>query len=241
MSYTPDELLSLMESFAEATSSSLVKLAKKKELDPKAEVRNRGKVIFPAESGKVKDKKDHFPINTVAQARNALARANQFSSAPEWYKGTLQAFVSAVVKAVKQHYPSIDISKAAKKPGKVASAALKDLSNLAPRLAAPNTKQLKHDILQEAYFEVFERSHLLPNFQFRNFAEKLENFRGHKNLDPDRVLEASPLQYRFPKDPDGVGGLLAFPQVAINEIVDEILELYTFDDSGEDSSTVPGL
>jgi len=50
---------------------------KKEKLDPKAKVRNRGVVVFPAESDKVLDNKDHFPINNLRQARNALSRANQ--------------------------------------------------------------------------------------------------------------------------------------------------------------------
>ena len=106
MSYTADQLLVLASNFeARAT-------------DPKAKVRNRGDVIFPADSPNVKDKKDHFPINNEAQARNALARANQFSSAPEWYKGSLQSLVSTVAKKVKAKYPSIEVSKESKKPGK---------------------------------------------------------------------------------------------------------------------------
>ncbi len=113
MSYNPEEILSLAESFEE-----FIKNAKVKKLDPKAKVRSRGTVIFPAESPKVKDKKDHFPINNAAQARNALARANQFSKAPEWYKGSLQSLVSTVAKAVKKHYPSISVSEAAKKTRK---------------------------------------------------------------------------------------------------------------------------
>jgi hypothetical protein len=131
MSYTVDELLSLSIHFEELASGSLIKIAKKKPLfwmknrdyhaadvDSKAKVRNRGKVVFPAESPNVTDKKDHFPINDEAQARNALARANQFSSAPEWYKGSLSSLVSAVARAVKKHYPKVEVSKAAKKPDK---------------------------------------------------------------------------------------------------------------------------
>jgi hypothetical protein len=86
--------------------------------DPKADVRNRGDVVFPAKSKSVKDDKDHFPINSVAQARNALARVNQYSSAPSWYKGSLESLVKAVAGAVKRKYPSIKVSKAAEKPGK---------------------------------------------------------------------------------------------------------------------------
>ena len=44
--------------------------------DPQAKIRNRGDVVFPAGSKYVNDDKDHFPINSKNQARNALARAN---------------------------------------------------------------------------------------------------------------------------------------------------------------------
>jgi len=147
MSYTAEQLLSLSNSFQEVTSESLVKEAKKKEevkgkkkffpfwlknkktdsskdsnsakdkkVDPKAEVRNRGDACVPAE--KAKDKKDHFPINNENQARNALAQVNKFTNAPEWYSGSLQSLVSLVAKKVKTKYPSIEVSKDAKKPGK---------------------------------------------------------------------------------------------------------------------------
>lgn len=143
MSYTAEQLLSLSNSFEEFTSDSLVKSAKKKDekkkfpfwlknkgkkdsnsakdksskkLDPKAEVRNRGDVCVPAE--KAKDKKDHFPINSESQARNALAQVNKFTNAPEWYNGSLQSLVSLVAKKVKAKYPSIEVSKDAKTPGK---------------------------------------------------------------------------------------------------------------------------
>ncbi len=118
MSYTADELLTLADDFEKMASNSLVKTAKKKEnkLDPKAKVRNRGTVCIPAESAK--DKNDHFPINNEAQARNALARVNQYSSAPDWYKGSLQSLVSLVARKVHSKYPKIEVSKASKKPGK---------------------------------------------------------------------------------------------------------------------------
>lgn len=86
--------------------------------DPKAKLRNRGDVVFPADSKSVKDDKDHFPINSLAQARNALARANQYSSSPSWYSGSLETLVKKVASAVHKKYPSIEVSKSAKKPGK---------------------------------------------------------------------------------------------------------------------------
>lgn len=84
----------------------------------KAATRNKGHVVFPAESPKVKDDKDHFPINTAGQARNAIARGNQFSSAPDWYKGSAQDLVNAIIRAVKKKYPDMEISKEAKKAKK---------------------------------------------------------------------------------------------------------------------------
>lgn len=92
------------------------KLAKK--IDPKAKVRSRGKCALPAEHPKVKDKKDHYPLNDIAQARNALARVNQMKSSPDWFNGTLQQLVNTVVRAVKKEFPSIEVSEKAKKPGK---------------------------------------------------------------------------------------------------------------------------
>jgi len=86
--------------------------------DPEAKIRNRGDVVFPAEGKNVNDNKDHFPINSKKQAINALARVNQYSSAPDWYTGSLKTLVDNVVKAVKNKYSSIEISPEAKKPGK---------------------------------------------------------------------------------------------------------------------------
>lgn len=107
----------VIDAFTQAVVEN-VKIAKEKEHDPKADVRNRGLCVFPAEHPKVTDDKDHFPITNKAQAQNALARANQFSKAPEWYKGSLESLVSTVARVVHKHYPSIEVSEAAKKPGK---------------------------------------------------------------------------------------------------------------------------
>lgn len=78
----------------------------------------RGDCVFQSTHPKVKDGKDHFPINSEAQARNALARVNQFEEAPPWYDGSLKSLVSSVAKAVENKYKDIEVSKSAKKPGK---------------------------------------------------------------------------------------------------------------------------
>lgn len=105
MSKNADKLLSLATQY----ESKSLELAKSAKTDPKAKVRNRGKVVFPAESSNVKDKKDHFPINDADQARNALARVHQYSKVPSWYKGSLKGLQEAVARAVKKHYKGIDV------------------------------------------------------------------------------------------------------------------------------------
>jgi hypothetical protein len=110
MSQKVEKILVLADNFEQKAQESLVAEAKKKDskkLDPKAKVRNRGTVCVPAESAK--DKKDHFPINNEDQARNALARVHQYSSAPEWYNGSLKGLQSLVSRKVKSKYPKIDV------------------------------------------------------------------------------------------------------------------------------------
>ena len=105
-----EKILAFASSFEKEAIDSLVAEAKKKEkkkLDPKAKVRNRGTVCVPAEQAK--DKKDHFPINDADQARNALARVHQYSSVPEWYKGSLSGLQALVARKVKAKYPKIDV------------------------------------------------------------------------------------------------------------------------------------
>lgn len=79
-------------------------------LDPEAEIRNRGAVVFPANSKKVKDNKDHFPINDANQARNALSRVSQYNSVPPWYSGSLEELKMAVRSAVKRKYKNIEVT-----------------------------------------------------------------------------------------------------------------------------------
>ena len=86
--------------------------------DPDAEVRNRGDATFSAGSKKVKDDKDHFPVNSKDQARNALARASQYDKKPKWYTGDLDSLVKAVQRKVKAKYPDIATTKKSSTPGK---------------------------------------------------------------------------------------------------------------------------
>jgi hypothetical protein len=96
----------LKESVAYYLTKQIIKIAK---ANGKAKVRNRPAPIFDAKSPKVKDNKDHFPIDTIGRARNALARVEQFDEAPPWWKGSLSELKNAVKRAVKAKYPSIAI------------------------------------------------------------------------------------------------------------------------------------
>lgn len=110
MSNKAEKILALASNFEKKATDALVSEAKKKDnkkLDPKAKVRNRGTVCVPAEQAK--DKKDHFPINDADQARNALARVHQYSSVPDWYKGSLSGLQALVARKVKAKYPKIDV------------------------------------------------------------------------------------------------------------------------------------
>lgn len=78
---------------------------------------DKGSFVFPSSHSKVKSG-NHFPIDTEGRARNALARANQYDKAPDWYDGALQELVDTVVREVKKKYPSIEISEKSKNPGK---------------------------------------------------------------------------------------------------------------------------
>lgn len=132
MSYRPEELVEITANYEKLTNKCLTVTAKgkeKKKLDPKAKVRNRGTVCVPAESAK--DKKDHFPINDEAQARNALARVHQYSSVPSWYKGSLSGLQNAVSRKVHSKYPGIG------KSDKKESSSLIELANEFAKYAAP--------------------------------------------------------------------------------------------------------
>lgn len=107
--YYPD--LDLQLSHNTSIAEMAINLAAKKaKLNPNAKVRNRGSVVFPAASKDVTDKKDHFPINSVSQARNALSRVAQFKKSPKWYKGSLSTLQKSVRAAVKKKYPTIKVT-----------------------------------------------------------------------------------------------------------------------------------
>ena len=81
--------------------------------DPNAKVRNKTNPVFDNNSKLVNDNKDHFPLTNLKQARNALARANQFDKVPAWFNGSLKELKIKVANAVKKAYPSIEVTEKA--------------------------------------------------------------------------------------------------------------------------------
>lgn len=88
-------------------------------IEKATQAQQRGSVVFPSDSSRVNDDKDHFPINDAGQARNALARVAQYSSKPPWFEGTLAELQTAVRNAVSEKFPSIDVSKESKDNKKI--------------------------------------------------------------------------------------------------------------------------
>lgn len=78
-----------------------------------AKERSRPNPVFDHTDPKVLDDADHFPINTENRARNALARANQYSDSPKWYDGSLTELKKTVADAVKKAYPEIEVTEEA--------------------------------------------------------------------------------------------------------------------------------
>jgi len=79
--------------------------------------RSRGTCVFQSTHPKVNDNKDHFPMNDLAQASNALARVMQYDSVPSWYDGTLKGLQAAVRRGVYGKYPGLK-SRKEKREGK---------------------------------------------------------------------------------------------------------------------------
>ena len=109
------DLYSGVEAMGADESDGLVAEAakkKKKKLDPKAKVRNCGVCCVPA--SRAKDHKDHFLLGTIGQARNALARVQQYDKVPPWYNGSLEGLKALVSRKVHSKYPSIKSKKKSK-------------------------------------------------------------------------------------------------------------------------------
>lgn len=115
------ELINIFAYWAEKPLDELMKEAakkkkkeKKRKLDPKAKVRNRGRVVVPAE--RALDKKDHLPYNDRDQAANARSRVMQFDKSPPWWKGSLKSLQELTYR--KTHSAYKDLGEGKTKPKK---------------------------------------------------------------------------------------------------------------------------
>jgi hypothetical protein len=93
----------MLDEVVGAVCEPIIREAKRRQLKKKT----RGRCVFPAESSSVTDDKDHFPINSLAQARNALARVMQYDACPGWYTGSLKGLQSAVRREVYGQFPGL--------------------------------------------------------------------------------------------------------------------------------------
>ena len=76
-----------------------------------AAVKAGGKFACPSSHPMVTDEKDHFPLDTIGRARNALARVVQYGSKkPKWWSGSLAQLKALIKRKVRSLYPSIDVS-----------------------------------------------------------------------------------------------------------------------------------
>ena len=82
--------------------------------------RSRGTCVFQNTDPKVKDNKDHFPINDLAHGRNALQRVEQYKSCPKWYDGTLKQVQDKVKREVYKKFPGLKSRKEKREKGATA-------------------------------------------------------------------------------------------------------------------------
>lgn len=75
--------------------------------------------VFPNDSPDVNDGKCHFPLNSLARGRAALAYASRYKELPAWYSGSmsLDEFVKHIADEVKKAYPSIEVTAAGEEAG----------------------------------------------------------------------------------------------------------------------------
>lgn len=96
-------------------SNKILDLASKFELmtkkaKDKAQVRTRPNPTFQSTHPKVNDNRDHYPMDDIDQARNALARMCQHGEAPDWWDGSLEELRNAIRRKVRKEFKSVEVS-----------------------------------------------------------------------------------------------------------------------------------
>lgn len=72
--------------------------------------KNRPAAILPKDHPKVNDGKDHYPIPDKAHGKAALQRLSQFKDQkPEWWDGSVEDLKNAIVGAVKDKFPGMEV------------------------------------------------------------------------------------------------------------------------------------
>jgi hypothetical protein len=92
-------LSELCDKFSYLAEKPIEVLAKKKDKN----------FVFPANSKLVNDGKSHFPLSNANQARAALSYSGHNDKHP-WFNGSVESLRAAVRRAVKKHFPSINVS-----------------------------------------------------------------------------------------------------------------------------------
>jgi len=166
-----------------------------KEPDPKAKIRNRPSPAFDAKHPKIKDNKDHFPLGSENQARNALARANQYKSAPEWWSGSLQELLNAVARKVKAKYKNIEVSKEATKPGKKKAS----LEDAGPETLSPRTldsyelsthdysKPVDFDSVLKTMLKLKTESQTVYDMALTEIQDRIDSQQSHNGWNPEQL------------------------------------------------------
>jgi hypothetical protein len=158
--------------------------------NPEAKIRNRPSPVFDAKHPKVKDNKDHFPLGNENQARNALARANQYKSAPEWWAGSLQELLNAVAKKVKSKYKSIEVSKESTKPGKK-KASVEDSPNTEKSFETTNDysteKPVDFNAVLDKMLTLKASSKMIYDMAIQELQDKVDSKQSHNGWNPEQL------------------------------------------------------
>ena len=155
--------------------------------DPKAKVRNRPSPVFDSKHPKVNDNKDHFPLGDEDQARNALAQANKYKSAPEWWDGSLQELLNAVARKVKSKYPGIKVTKESTKPGKKKASDEPTTLKSPPMAEHSNNLPIDFEDVLGTMLRLKSADKLVYEMALKELQDKVDSQQSHRNWNPEQL------------------------------------------------------